>query len=368
MHEAEISQIINTTARRYLKGAEDLTLRDRKIWRELKNRGNIEMNLDGTEIRHQVKFALPEVEAYTGGVIDFEPSDKFRQLVLDWKGYLTTDAMTEQERQKNKGRSALINRYKSTMKDMRQALEDQFGTELYNDGGTNTSRIDGLETFMGGAGSCLAADKIEAPSDTYGGKSTAPGAEAGTWSSDLSTMPSTVQLAKDWPSGNGTPEYDYLSPRLLNWASTAWTGNTDWLSNCERVIRQAIIWTRLTTGRTGHPDMLLLAEDLFFDYQNAQEPKFRVSVPHKMGDDLGFDGQGLRQEGIYITTEFGMTASVGYILNFDKMGLRVLTPQLWVPRGPEFDINTRSFKFLMCFDGNLVFQPKFFSKLADFTA
>ena len=356
----EWSAVVNTTTAKYLRGAADLTIRERIVFAMMNRRKRISYNHSGTEVKQQVKFALPEVEPYAGGAIDFEPSDKYRQLTLDWRGYKVKDTMTEKERLMNRGVPALINRYAQIMKDMRQSLEDQFGAEVFNDGGTNTDRLDGIETFMG-TGTTADGDAIAQPSDTYGGLSTTLGGVAGTWSSDLSTYPN-ANAETDWPSGSGDTEYDFLSPRCMNFSSSsAWgTGASTWLANCERVIRKAILWTRLGTGKTNRTELCLLADDLYYDYMNKQEAKQRIIVPYKEVQDLGFDGA--KQEGVSIVTEYGITPSRGYLWNMDKCELRCMYGQLFVPRGPERDIRTDSYLFLMGFFGNLVFQPKFFSK------
>lgn len=360
------SAVVNTTAPRYLKGAADHTLRERVVFALMNKRKRISHNWSGTDVKHQIKFALPETEAYSGGVLDFEPSDKYRQLSLDWRAYKVTDQMTEMERLKNQGAEALINRYAAKMTDMRQSLEDQFGLEIYVDGYTYTDRMNGIASFTGDDSTYNAADKIANPSDTYGGKSTALGGEAGSWSTDLTTSPNNA-AATDWPSGSGSSEYDYLAPRLMRFNTTSWgTGSTSWVDNCERVIRQAIIWTRLTTGRNGRPDIGMFAEDLYYDYLNKQEAKQRITVPYKEIQDLGFP-DGCRQEGVSIMFEYGITASTGFLLNIDKMELRCMTPELFASRGPEYDIRTDSYLFAMGFFGNMVFDPKFFSKFASYS-
>ncbi len=367
----EWAGVVNTTTRKYLKGFSDLTIRERILWARLKKRGNISYDHSGIEIQEQVKFSRPETESYTGGVIDFEPSDKYRRMRLDWRSLIVADMLTEKERLMNRAAPALINRYGNTMKDMRESLEDQFSTDVYNDGGSNTERFDGLETFLAAGGTCVLTDKIAAPSDTYATRSTGLASEAGSWSSNMATPPNAV-IATDWPEGLGTPEYDYFSPRLLNYASTAWTNNENsWINNCERVIRQGVLWATLTTGKSGKPDLCLLPGQMYYDYMNAQEPKQRIIIPYGPGDELGFEG--VKQEGVFITTEFGMTATVnsypvGYLLNTNKMDFRCMYNQLFMPRGPEFDINTLSYKFLMGTWGNFRFLPKFFTKLAKFHA
>lgn len=363
---AEWSGTVNTTATRYLKGASDSTLRERIVFALMNSRRRITYNWSGHEVKQQVKFSLPEVEAYAGGVLDFEPTDKYRQLTFDWRGYKVTDTMTEKERLMNKGNERLVNRYGTTMKDMRQALEDEFGAEIFNDGYSNVDRMCGLKSFNGDDGNTVVADLLANPSDTYGTRSTALAAEAGTWSSDL-TVPPNATAATDWPSGNGDPEYDYISPRLFNWASDTWgTGSNSWIDNCERVIRKAILWSTLTTGRNGRPDICLLADDLYYDYLNKQEAKQRVVVPHKEAQDLGFEGA--KQEGVIINTEFGQTASTGWMLNIDKMEMRCLSSQLFIPKGPLYDIRTDSHLFSMGWFGNMVFEPKFFSYFENYAA
>ena len=97
----------------------------------------------------------------------------------------------------------------------------------------------------------------------------------------------------------------------------------------------------------------------------SQEAKQRIIVPHKEVQDLGFEG--VKQEGVSVTTEFGMVASTGYLLNIDKMHMRCLDGQLFVPRGPEYDIRTDSYLFLLGWFGNMFWEPKFFSKIGDLT-
>lgn len=372
---AEWSAVVNTTATRYLKGASDSTIRDRLIFAMMSRRKRIMYNWDGTDVTQQVKFSLPEVEAYSGGTIDFDPADKYRQINLDWRGYKVSDVMTEKEKLMNRGVPRLVNRYSNIMKDMRQALEDQFGVELYIDGNAsgNTARMHGLESFMGGDGNAVLADIIESPSDVYGGLNTELGNQGGTWSTalvDASLTPPNANNGSDWPTGTGDPEHDFISPRLFNWSSSSWgtgsSGATSWIDNCERVIRKAIITTRLTTGKNGRADVAMLNDDLYYDYLNKQEAKQRIVVPHKEVEDLGFEGA--KQEGVSIVTEFGMAASTGYLLNIDKMHMRCLYGQLFMPRGPEYSIERDAYLFLMGWFGNLYFEPKFFSKFYPYAA
>jgi hypothetical protein len=363
----EWAGVVNTTASHYLKGASDSTIRERITLAWMMKRKRISFGWDGKDVTQQIKFSLPEMEAYGGGTLDFEPADKYRQQVLDWRGYKVTDTMTEKERLENRNAPRLVNRYGKIMGDMRQSLEDGFGAEMYIDGNAsgNDNRIHGYESFLASTTEVV-ADICGDPNDTYGGLSTNPGAVAGTWSTNLSTPPNAA-VGTDWPTGSGDPEYDFYSPRLYNWSSNNWgTSAVTWLDNCERVIRRANLLSRLTHGPRGRADLCIIDESMLFDYLNAQSAKQRIVVPHKEAEDLGFEA--VRQEGIAILTEFDVPVNTGYLINVDKMQLRCLYDQLFMPRGPEYDIRNDAYLFAMGFFGNLWCNPKFFSKLYNYAA
>jgi len=369
MHNQEWAAVVNTTTEQFLSGAADMTIRERMVFAMLQNRGRLKFGQSGTELKWQVKFALPETEVYTGGVLDFQPSDKYRQASIDWRGYAVTDTMDEKERLMNRGAQALINRYSEIMPDMIESLMQRMDTELFINGVTYTDRLHGLETFLGDDGNTVVADRVAKPSTTYAGLSTVPGALAGTWSANTTTKPS-AQLATDWPGGEGDSEYDYWSPRLLNWSSTGWgTGKNTWIDNCEIVLRKGNSWTRLTTGKAGKLDLWLVNEDMFDDYGTKQSLKQRINVgPSQELIELGFPN-GYQQEGVSIMTEFGVPADTGYGLNVDTMELRCMYDKLYASKGPEYDMKTMSYLWSVGFFGNWKYEsPKWFVKLKNYAA
>lgn len=366
MADAEAwSALIATTTAEYLKGAADNTIRDNPVFAMLQRRDRIVYGQSGLELRWQVKFSLPEVEAYTGGAIDYAESDKYRQLSVPWRGYKVTDMMTEREKLANRGAQALINRYERIFPDMEQALMDKFSTELYVDGNTYTDRFHGLETFLGDAGNTVAADLVAKPSATYGGYSTTPGAMAGGWSNYLATKPNT-SLGTDWPSGQGDPEYDWHSPRLINWSSTSWgTGQTSWYDNCERALRRATLWTQTLQGKSGVLDLYLMTPDMYYDYLNKAATLRSIIVPAKELVELGFDG--VQQEGVQLTHEFAVPPNTCYGLNFKQMTLHMMYDSLFISKGPQYDMRTDSYLFLLATFGNWRFHtPKAFCKLKNY--
>jgi len=359
--------VIHTTAPKYLSGAADNTIRKRLILSLLKQKGRIRFNENSYQCNWDVEFKEQPVEAYgDGGTLNFSRHDLYRQLQIDWRGYKATDLMTEKERLMNDGALAIVRRYDKIMPKLMRSLNNKFCAELFIDGyaSGNENRLHGLNSFTG-TGTTIAADRVAKPSDTYGGKSTEVGNEGGTWSSDLSTSPN-ANIATDWPDGKGDAEYDFMSPKLVNWSSDNWGTSSDtWENNCERALRQTTIWLSIGAGAEGKPDMFLMAGNLFYDYLNKQSGKQRIVIPHKGAQDLGFQDV-LNQEGVMIQTDFDVATDTAFALNVDQMELASLDNVLFASRGPEYDIKTDSWLFMVGFFGNARYNPKYFAKINNF--
>lgn len=357
--------IIMSTAPMYLKGAVDLTIRGRLLLKWLQQKGRIKFNVKGDICTWTVQRDEQPVTAYgDGGDITFSRHNLLAQLSVDWRGYKATDLMTEQERLQNDGDVAIVKRYDRIIPTLVQSLQNKFCGELFIDGyaSGNENRLHGLESFLG-TGTTNATDIVAQPDDTYGGLSTKPGNEGGSWSTDKTTSPNAT-IGTDWPSGNGDVLYDYLSPKIINYSSSNWgTGSTTWSSNASRCIRRAISWLTLTGGQDGMPDLILLDGDLFYDYKTSLESKQRIIVPHKKAQDLGFEDT-LNQDGVAITQDYDVPAETGYILNVDQMVLASQDSMLFSSRGPLYSIDNDAYKFMVGFFGNCRYNPKFFGKLA----
>lgn len=368
---ADWSGIVKTNAPKYLKGFEDNTMRDRKWLAKLKSKGRVMMNKRGSSTKWQVQAKEPTVEDYAdGGIVDYSRLDLWQQAELDWRGYMARDAQTIKEELINAvGETQLIDRYKQIVPNLAKAMANKIGLELYVDGNAtgNANRFHGIESFCGvdtsygtGSSGAVAADKIAKPSDTYAGLSTAPGAIGGSWS-DLMSVNPNASLNTDWPYGVGSPEYDYWTPKLVNYLSNSWTGSTGtWATTCERVLRETSTWCRLTDG-VGI-DEYILGSDLYIGYLNAQANKQRILVGSNSGGELGFDSS-YTQEGVKLSTEYGIAASVGYGICYDAMEMLVLGSQLFTPRGPDYSPHTPGWLFFISCFGNLRFNPKNFAKI-----
>ena len=365
--------ILETTRHKYMKGASDLTLRKRLLLAMLKKRGRLEFNQSGDECRWQVEFSQPAVSSYgDGGVIDFSNHDAYRQLGVDWRGYVATDTMTKKQQHMNKGDEALIKIFSRKQGNLMKSISNNFAGELYRDGSAvgRENNVHGLETFMGDDGNTAAGDKIANPSDTYGqtSLSTALGALGGAWSSDLASSPNGT-LATDWPDGQGDSEYDFLAPKLVNWSSNAWgTGAQTWEANAWRVISQTITWLTMNGADEAIPTIIPMSSNLFQGYKEAQEVKTRINIPHKESQDLGF-GQTLNQDGVAIAPDFDCPVDTAYALNLSTVTISSLTPELFWIEGPDKDPRTLwSYLWGTGFFGNVKYQPKYTAKIKNFAS
>ena len=373
MASGEFIGVINATRPKYMKGASDLTIRQRLLLAMLRRKGRIVYNASGDECRWQVEFSSPSIEAYgDGGTLDFSNHDAFRQLSIDWRGYAGTDSISKKQALMNSGDEALIKLFQTKQERLRKSLNNNFAGELYKDGDASgrSNCVHGLETFLG-EGACAAGDRVAQPSDTYGlgALSTALGNQGGTWSTALSTKPNST-IATDWPDGSSsTPEYDFLSPKLVNWSSTNWgTGSsTAWEDNCWRVISQTITWLTSTGGEDGIPDICVLAPNLFQGYKNHHEVIRRIDIPFALASDLGFKGSTLNQDGCAIQPDFDCPANTGYMLNLSYMTLYSLWSELFWMEGPDKDPRSGySTLWATGFFGNVTYQPKHVAKLKNY--
>lgn len=360
--------VISSTREKFMKGASDMTLRKRLLLAMLQKRGRIAFNASGTELVWQLEFSQPPITQNSdGAVIDFSNHRAYRQVSVDWRGYVGTDTLTQKQNLMNRGEEQLVNLFQSKSNNLRKSISNTFAGEIYKDGEATgrESSIHGLETFMK-AGACAATDRVAEPDDTYGlGQlSTKLGAYGGSWSSGLTTKPNAT-IATDWPDGNGTVEYDFNAPKLVNYSSSNWgTGSTTWEANAWRVVSQTITWLTTTGGDDGMPSLGALSADLFQGYKNAQEVKTRITVPHKEAQDLGF-GATLNQDGVALYPDFDCPVGVGYFLNVNQMMIHSLTPQLFWMKGPDEDPRSNwAYLWGIGFWGNTEFKPKHFAKIA----
>jgi hypothetical protein len=246
---------------------------------------------------------------------------------------------------------------------------DDLNGELFKDGSSagRENCIHGLETFLT-AGTTVVGDIAGKPDDSYGGYDTDVAGQGGSWSANLSTKPN-ASIATDWPYGQGDSEYDFNSPKLVNWSSNAFgTSAVTWSANCWRALMTLNGWLSLTGGPDGVPDLCPVASNLWQGFIEYLEVKQRELVPHKEATDLGF-GNTLNMNGMGIYPEFDCPADTFYQLNCSKITISCMTPELLWAKGPTEDIRSGGAKLMLVgFFGNAKYQPKFVGKGKNYAA
>jgi hypothetical protein len=363
----EALAIVQATAKRYMKGAQDNTIRNRFVMKELQRQGRIKYNENGTDCTWDVQYNEPTVNAYGDlGQIVFARSDVYRQLTIDWRGYIATDLASEKEMQMNKGDVAIVERYSQVIENLVKAMSNKFGAEFYNNGyaAGSENRFHGIESFCGATGTTTSADSIAAPTTSnYAGQSCVLANSGGSWTSALTTKPNAA-LASDWPNGSGSANYDWLAPKLVNWSGTPFSSTHLWVDACEKAIRQARIWINQTCGNDAAPRTALMSGNLFADFLNHTDSYKRIDLPAKDGMDLGF-GE-LNFEGMTITADFDVPANTCYVMDLTHLEMASLNDQLFYSEGPNKDQRTQSYLFNVGFYGNLRWSPKHFAKLYNY--
>lgn len=352
---------IRNTAPMWLKGASDSTIRNHFILAYLRKEGRMTFNYSGVAINWLVKARQPIArQLQSGQGTTYDQSQIYESLTIPYAGLHATDSLDHKVKLMNKGELAIVDLAETKMDELLKTVSRGVSSGFYNQNTSDDNDLVGIRTPCIAHGSVAAGDIVAAlsASASYGGKSVALGALGGSWSAVRSTSPSSV-LANDWPMGNGSPEYDYLSPKLLNYSSTGWgTGSTRWSENCEMVMRRGLSYVTHLSGTNNTPNVYLLAQDLMDEFKDQLTNRERL-FPENYVSALGFaPGKLLEYNGAIVASDYYCPAGYGYALNAQEMELVSLHDNLFFMDGPTYNHLTLSDDFLVGFYGNYRFNPK----------
>lgn len=362
---ADTTNTIVATLKEFLRDYEDETLRSRMLTALLMKRGRIINNCSGRGPQWQVKWKRAVIQGNDGsGTVTFSEVQRYKQPSLPVRGYAIPDSISKRAMVINRGPEALINLAENITKNLTTDLDEQFSEEFYVDGNAsgNEDRIHGVESFFGTNGtvtittgaqrSANAADWVGYPDDSYADLDTDLGAYGGSQSSQV------------WPLGVATPDYDFYTPVIVNYTSTAFSGSADtWAQQCVEAMRFGITHSHRNKSAKGALDLIVLDRDLYRQFKEKQDSKERVNI--EVNDELrefGFKTMA-QLDGVTITSEYGLPSTVGYGFNVDMMELRNYQDQLFVPE-EDYDIASRRKRYVVDFIGNLKCEsPRHFLKL-----
>lgn len=372
----EWTNIVNSTIHKYLREYEKNVLRNRKLTALMESKGRIEMNFAGDLVDWKVQWKQTPMQGFAAGdTLTFPVRDYLKTAQLEPRGYALTSNQLELHRLKNKSTEAIVNIYAEETDIMLESAEEQFGEELYVDGNAsgNEKKIHGMESFLGNNG-VSTKNPIAVSSDTYASLSTILANYGGAWTS------TGTDTSADWPAGTGDAHYDFWTPLLVDYTSavatgsatgrTGWqAGTKTWPNTCREALRYGILHGRKNKTKDGMLDLILLHPELFRLFEDKVEANERVNV--KRGDgtglyNLGF-GDVINYDGVDVSSEYGITQDRGYGFTTSKMKLCSWQGTLWEPRGPDYDIATHSYRFLLTFYGNLRCNPRNAVKWDSFT-
>mgnify|MGYP006946115808 FL=1 len=119
----------------------------------------------------------------------------------------------------------------------------------------------------------------------------------------------------------------------------------------------------------GAPDLVLMTDEMYRTLLSVMDDKEQINVTR--GADSGKVALGFPAsvvfDGVELFWEFGTPASTAYVFNTNQMELVSMQPKLFEVTGPELEMSTQSYRFMVDFYGNVKYNPRSFAKLYQYT-
>lgn len=365
---------VRDLAPRYWKEISDLTVRNFLTFYNLQKWGSITYNARSHSQVWNARVKQPTVlPAVDNNPIDFVNWDTDIQFYIGLKGYRGSDFLPEQEYLQAQGAPEQISdRYTRKSQELAQAMQERLCHSFFKDGNlaANAYEFAGIKTPLSyAAGTCGAADKIALPDGTYAGQSCVLGNLGGSWSANLATPPN-ASLAKDWPFGQGSSEYDGTTPVIVNYASTAWeTAATDWATNAIAATSyaQTAMLHRGGQSMTGAPPNVTMASEMFTEFKNSFRENNRQIMPFRDGD-LGYPGETLMVDGMLYSMDYAIPTGEAYMYLPQYVEAFFLHGNMYGAMGPEYSIPHGGYLYYVSTFGNFKFMPKYLCRFVSETA
>jgi hypothetical protein len=371
----------STTLAKHIREVEQAFLRNYQIGALLEANGRLAYGYSGEGFDWPVQYRIHNVEGNTGETQrNFVRRNLWKVANLEFRGYQTTDSMFYREFLSNKGEEGIVKVYDRFVERLTTSMKQTLGSEYYVDGAiaANNQSWHGLETLFntrdtrgtgnhqsvtissGAKRAANAADIVGYPQGTYAGLNTQLGYYGGENESGLY-----------WPDGLADPEFDFWSPLIVNYTTTATKlpGATDtWAGQGTEAMRYAIINCQRNVSMEGQITNILLSRELYRQLLDTLSSKERINITSETGlRALGFKNV-VMFDGIEVSWEVAVPSTVGYGINYNQMELISMDDQLLRPEGPEYDIDSQSFKAVVSTLSNLRFaSPRSFFKLMSWT-
>lgn len=364
-------------APKFWKGSSDLTVRNYLTFYILNRFGRMTYNARSHSQVWNAKIRQPQVLPLVDNIpMEFVNQDTDIQFYTGIKGMGVTDTMPELEMLLGQGApEQIVDRYSQKSVDMVTSLDQSLQRSFYLDGNDSRNAYNyvGIKTplsYLATDGSVFSvADKVARPNGTYAGQSCALAANGGTWSAALATKP-CASLAKDWPFGQGSAEYDGTAPMIWNYSSSQFgTGSTAWEDNAVRCTTEAA--TAMThrggfANPGGAPLVCVMASEMFIALKHSFRQLNRQMVPFTDGD-FGFPMDTLHIDGILYMSDYNVPPGEAYMWSPQYLEMFNVHPQIYKEYGPEFSLQHRGFLYMATAYGNFKWQPKYLARFVSRT-
>lgn len=362
---------LNTTTAKHLKEQELAMLRAFKFGALLEDSGNVLMNQGGEGFTWPVRMRNHEVSGTTGETArNFARMNPFKTCALPYRGYQATDMFYYKETRSNTGEEAIIKVVDGFTDRITDSLKQALATEFYIDGNAsgNETSWHGFESFFGTNGtvnvstgaqrSANAADFVGYPDDSYATLATDLGDEGGENESGVV-----------WPYGVADVHYDYFSPLIVCYNSTAFAGSAaTWAGQSFEAM--SFLLTHASRNQVENPtDTILLNRVLYWQLKTRLRAAERINVSDSLKlRSLGFKDT-IEFDGIEVSSENAIGAGLGYGFNIKNIDLRCMDPEMYRVQGPVYDIDNDAYKSAVSTLSQLRFNsPRNFQKLISIAA
>lgn len=363
------ARVSSTTLAKHIRDVEEAMSRNFAMGALLNQNGRILFNEGGVGFDWPVQYRLHNVEGNTGETQrNFARRNLWKVAKLEYRGYQATDTMYLREFLENRGPEGIVKVFDRFVDRLETSLQQHLGKQYYVDGEAagNEQSWHGFESLFGINGTidstkagavqraANAADKFGYPSATYAGLNTQLGAYSG-----------ENESGQTWPNGVADPEFDFWSPIVVNYTSTAYGGATTSFKDQGREAMRDGIWhSQRNSSLAGQITNIFLARDLYIDLLNDLDTTERTLVT----SENSLRAYGFKNvvvfDGLEVALETGINTGIGYGMNWRCVDLRSMNDRLLVSEGPEYDIHSQSFNTVVYTLSNLRFAtPRDFFKV-----
>lgn len=338
---------LQTTIPKHIAKEEKAFLRNFQIGALLDAAGRVSYNNAGAGFEWDIQYRKHTLVGSTGqNVRNFTQKNLWKKAELPYRGYEATDAISKKEFLSNRGKEAVVKVYQRFVSRLRESIKQGLGPEYYVDGNAsgNEQSWHGFESMFGINGTVTittgaqrtanAADIVGYPSDTYANLSTVLGNYGG-----------SQESGSVWPQGVASSEYDFFSPLIVNYTSTALGGASDtFAAQGDEALRYGIIQSDRNGGMGKGMTNIILARDLYTDLCNLLDGKEEVQIKSDMSlRAFGFT-KTLMFDGVEVSFEHAVPETVGYGFSYNNIDLMCMNNQFIEVEGPEYDMDSSQYK------------------------